>query len=407
MRIKQVPSQLNLARVLLEIRSGGATVRSSLARSLHLSFATVSNLSKILEKNGFLYSSELRESSGGRRPAQLQFNARARFSLGLSIRHDLQVHLALLDLHNQVVEELIIAPPQNGSVDDLIEELSARYRDQLTRHELDPGMVIGAGVAIPGVSNRTTGAVEATTSPLLANLNLRDRLEEALSCPVYIHNDADLAALAFSKAREQDEENILLVYFSEGIGLGIVIGGEVYAGETGFAGELGHIRWGHVVGSGEGGEGLELKRLVSVPAMVSEYFGEAEAETKPRHDWQAMLREIQRQYEDGDPRAHELLQRGGRIVGQLVATLADIFDPGLVAIGGEVQPILPTWMPIVREHARKASFVAKHRDLMIIDAPELDAFVLAGCGEMVFQQWITHSHIVAASGNSQARAPSS
>ncbi len=391
--IEHLPAQLNLARVLLEVRQSDGTVRSSLARSLHLSFATVSNLSKVLEQNGYIVSDELRESAGGRRAAQIRFNPTARYTLGLLIEHDLRVRLALMDLDNTVVEELVIEASTVATVDELIDLIAERHRQQLERHGIDRSIVIGAGVAVPGVFNRTSGVVQATTSSALANLNLKDRLESALGYPCHLHNDADMAALAFSIAPEQDVENFLLIYFTEGIGLGIVINGDVYVGHTGFAGEIGHTRWGYDPLGENGSASAELKRLVSVQSILAEYFNKPLESDEFRHDWLRLMDELRRHHGDGEARAIELLRRTGRLVGQLVGTLADIFDPGVVAIGGRIQSILPVWLPIIREQARSSSYLARHRDLMITEARDVDAYILAGCGETAFQEWLKSSEI--------------
>ena len=390
--ISQLPSQLNLVRLLLEIRRTDGTVRSSLAQSLNLSFATVSNLSKVLEENNYILSEDLTQSSGGRRAAEIRFNPSARYSLALLIEHNLRVRIALLDLSNHVIEELIVEPNNSPSVDELIDTIGDKYRSQLERHNIDTSLVIGAGVAIPGVFNRVGGIVQATTSAPLANLNLKDRLESALSCPVHIHNDADMAALAFSIEHKQEMDNILLIYFTVGIGLGIVLKGGVYNGESGFAGELGHTRWGYSPTNQANG-GIELKQIVSVPSLLSEYHQKEFDDAELSQNWLPLMEEISKQYTNGEKRAVDLLRNTGRFLGQVVGSLADIFDPGVIAIGGRVEPILPIWLPMIREQARAFSFLTRNRDLLITNAPELDSMILTGCGEAAFQQWITTSDI--------------
>ena len=135
--IDRIPAELNLARLLLEIRKLDRTVKSSLARSLHLSFATVSNLCKVLEENGYLRGDQLRESSGGRRAAEIRFNPNARFSVAMHIEHDLRVRLALLDLYNRVVEEVVVEPDSVSSVDELSDMIEEKHRAQLERHNID------------------------------------------------------------------------------------------------------------------------------------------------------------------------------------------------------------------------------------------------------------------------------
>ena len=103
----------NIKRILLEIREKKRIVKSSLARSLHLSFATVSSMCSNLEERGYISSREVRESTGGRRPVSMQFNPSARYTLAIHINHDFKTHVALLDMNHDTTEKPFTAVKQD------------------------------------------------------------------------------------------------------------------------------------------------------------------------------------------------------------------------------------------------------------------------------------------------------
>jgi len=389
--------QRNTHRLLVEIRRRETAVRSDLARTLHVSFATISNLCNALQENGYVSTGDTVDSSGGRRPSEIRFNPRARHSVAIHIEHDLRVRVAILDLSCNRIALTALEPGRDAPVEHLVESVREAYISQLQDSNLSESQIIGAGVAIPGVYNKQHGVVQATTSRVLANLNLKDRLETALGCRTHINNDANLAALALSLKNKQDMDNLLLVYFGEGIGLGIIIHGVIYSGQLGFAGELGHTRWA-LAGSAVATEtSADLKSLISITSMLAEYYQKDPGNDPDLHDrLPELVEEFRQMCDQGEKRALALVRRSGHLLGQVVAALADLYDPRIIAIGGRVEPLLPYCLPTIRDQARAFSFVARNRDLQIDPAPDTDALVLAGCGEIVFQDWIDSTDLTTA-----------
>jgi len=105
------------------------------------------------------------------------------------------------------------------------------------------------------------------------------------------------------------------------------------------------------------------------------------------------MKDLHDRYKSGETKAVEILDRTGNYMGRVVSTLSDILDPGVVAIGGRVDPILPIWLPIIREQVRKSSYIARNRDLMVTETPYIESAIMIGCGEAAFQEWIKTSDI--------------
>jgi glucokinase len=219
-----------------------------------------------------------------------------------------------------------------------IVEVVTELRD---RHEVS---AVGIGAA---------GFVDATGSTVMFAPNLawrdepvKDRVQERLGCRVHVENDANAAVWAearFGAAR--DHEHVLLVAVGTGIGAGLVLGGQLYRGRWGAAGEPGHYRVvpdGRLCGCGNRGC---WEQYVSGSALA------AEAREFARRSPGAAARLLQlaggsaghidgpavtRAALEGDAAAMRCFEIIGRWLGTGLADLAAILDPGCFVIGGGV-----------------------------------------------------------------------
>ncbi|MGW5190317.1 ROK family glucokinase [Kribbella sp. NPDC004138] len=208
--------------------------------------------------------------------------------------------------------------------------------------------------AVEAVGIGAAGFVSSDRSTVLfaPNLAWRDeplgaRVAAELNIPVVVENDANAAAWGeFAFGAAKDVEHMVCITVGTGIGGGVVVDGELLRGANGVAAELGHMRvvpGGHRCGCGSRGC---LEQYASGKALVRE--GRAQAEsgslaavqmlsvcgiTDPAELTGPMITDAAMQ---GDPCAVELLEDLGRWLGEGVASLATIFDPTLVVVGGGV-----------------------------------------------------------------------
>jgi glucokinase len=229
-----------------------------------------------------------------------------------------------------------------NSVDDTAAAICDAAAELIAGHEVE---AVGIGAA---------GFVSSDRSTVLfaPNLAWRDeplgaRVSETLKIPVVVENDANAAAWGeFAFGAAKDVEHMVCITVGTGIGGGVVIDSQLLRGANGVAAELGHMRdvpGGHRCGCGSRGC---LEQYASGTALVRE--GRARAEsgslaaaqmlsvcgiTDPALLTGPMITEAAVQ---GDPCAVELLDDLGRWLGEGMASLATIFDPSLVVIGGGV-----------------------------------------------------------------------
>jgi glucokinase len=229
-----------------------------------------------------------------------------------------------------------------NSVDATAAAICDAAAELIADHEVE---AVGIGAAGFVSSDRST----VLFAPNLAwrDEPLGERVSAVLKIPVVVENDANAAAwgeFAFGAAR--DVEHMVCITVGTGIGGGVVIGGELLRGANGVAAELGHMRvvpGGHRCGCGARGC---IEQYASGSALVRE--GRAQAESGSLAAAQmlsvcgitdpALLTGpmITQAAAAGDPCALELFDDLGRWLGEGLASIATLFDPATIVIGGGV-----------------------------------------------------------------------
>jgi len=351
-------SQLHLYQVLHAVRVGrSAMSRAEIAERTGLSQPSVSSLTRRLLASGALVEGDARPSQGGgRRERELVLNSAFAWVVGAKIAmHQLTITLADFGGGVATTVKRPLAAPLRLS--ELVRQL-AREIDKALDGAGGPvrKRLAGVGVAIPGFVDSLKGEVDWT--PLLkpasapAPYPLAAALGEALGVPVFVENDANLLTLAeqwFGDAG--GVPNVAVVTLEHGLGLGLVIGGELYRGHGGIAAELGHVQvetGGRVCRCGKSGC---LEAYVAHYAIVQQgqEAGLIAAEDKlPPAAVEAAYLELARIAQSGSVRARKIFERQGRLLGRWVANMANLIAPQLILLGGGPQIATDLYEPAMR-----------------------------------------------------------
>ncbi len=229
----------NKSLVLHIIKEQAPLSRAEISQRSGLNKGTVSSLVNELLEEKLCYESGPGESSGGRRPVMLLFNQLAGYSIGIDLGVNYILGL-LTDLQGNIVIEKKLSCTTTaaehvlGKVTDIIQQLineapSSHYG------------IVGIGIGVPGVVDNT-GTVLLAPNLGWKYLNLKEKIEASFQLPVIIENEAKAGAYGESKfGFNQNSENLIYVSAGIGIGVGIILKGELYRGVNGFSGEMGHM----------------------------------------------------------------------------------------------------------------------------------------------------------------------
>jgi glucokinase-like ROK family protein len=268
---------------------------------------------------------------------------------------------------------------------------SARALVDKLKADLDIDRLDGAGVGVPGPVSFPEGVPAAP--PLMPGWDhfpVRDRLSAQLEIPVLLDNDVNIMALGERHAGvAQGAEDFLFVKVGTGIGCGIVIGGQVYRGMSGSAGDIGHIRVeedGVTCACGSNGcleayfGGTALARIATAAARTHRSPVLAERLEALRR---LTAVDVGIAAAAGDPVSVEIIREGGRRLGHVLAGLVSFINPGLIVIGGGVAGLGHVLLAEVRSVVYRQSLPLATGNLPIVMSELGDLAGVIGAARLV------------------------
>ncbi len=318
---------LNRTAILALIGDAGPIARADIAARLSLSAATVTEITRQLVDEGLVREVEQGRSSGGRPPVLLGLVGTAAQAIGVKVAPD---HLALVrvSLTGDVLARA--TEPFAAGSDTAVERLADRLAAAIAGADPASGRLLGVGLGVPGIVD-VEGTVDAP-SVGWRRLALGRLLRSRLRVPVLIDNDVNTLAVAerlYGRGRGVD--HFVTLTIGRGVGLGIVVAGELYRGAHGGAGEFGHVP---VSDDGPpcvcGKRGC-LEAFVADPALVRQAV-EAGILAPTDPDPIAGLRRLAAAGNEG---ARAIYARAGEVLGRAVGGLINILSPQLILISGE------------------------------------------------------------------------
>ncbi|MEU0024572.1 ROK family protein [Streptomyces sp. NPDC006335] len=332
-------SQTGAGDLLELVRSGRAVTRGALQQATGLSRATVGQRLDRLFRAGWL-----REGAGG--PVDSPLGGRPSITLEFDDAHavvlaaDLETRharAAVLSLTGEVLAEHSGTLVIEDGPDAVLGELGRWFAELLEKAGHRAAEVCGIGLAVPGPVDLESGrVVQPPIMPGWDGYDIRGRLARAFSehtgagpVPVLVDNDANLMAYGEQRTAYPHCSAFVLVKVSTGIGAGVVVDGSLYRGIDGGAGDLGHIR---VPAGAEA-----LCRCGSYGCLAAVASGGAVARRLAATGVPAASgSDVRDLLASGHPGAAALAREAGRQVGDVLATVVTLLNPGVLMIAGDL-----------------------------------------------------------------------
>lgn len=318
---------LNRAAILSLIGQRGPIARVEIARELALSPATVTVLTRDLVQDGLVHEVAAAPSRGGRPAVLLGLVGEAAHALGAKIAAD---HLAVMRVNLDGEPVSVAERPFDATAPDALERLGEALAAIVAEGDGRAPRLLGIGLGVPGIVDLPSGGV--VESPVLGwhALPLGSWLQDRLQLPILVDNDVNTLAVAERLyGRGRAVEHFVTVTIGRGVGLGIVVGGELYRGARGGAGEFGHVR---VVQDGPlcqcGNHGC-LETLVSDAALLRDARSAGIVGARDGID------QLRARADSGDAGAAAIYAAAGTTLGRAVAGLVNVLSPQLVLLSGE------------------------------------------------------------------------
>lgn len=313
---------------------------ADLAKELNASTPKVTHLLNELLQEGLVHDYGKVDSTGGRRPNVYGMAPDAGFFVGVEVKRH-HVNLGMLDFKKNLVKftEKIPYDLQNtaASLNELC-KIIQRFIEELP---VGREKILGVGVNLTGRINYATGYSYSFFH--FDEEPLSKVLESRIGIRTFLENDSRAMAYGeFSSGTVNNEKNVLFVNLDHGIGLGILINGQLYYGKSGFAGEFGHIPFFNNELLCHCGKKGCLETEASGQALVRKFQEKLKAgfstvvTRKHKHSDQVTLSDIIHAANNDDVLAIELVAEIGEKLGKGIAMLINLFNPELVILGGSL-----------------------------------------------------------------------
>jgi len=358
---------------LIRFTAGGSS-RVEISRRMGLTRAAVSSIVNDLLATGLIREAERINVRSGRPPIVLEINPARGHVVGVDFG---ATHLSVLiaDLSTRVLEETDIPfDIQQGPLASL-EQADRLVREMLAKTGLGLKEILAFGVGVPGPIVSEAGMVLAP--PIMPGWDrypIRDTLEKWWGAPVSLNNDAELGALGeWAAGAGRGERNLAYIKVGTGIGCGLLLDGQIYHGVTGSAGEIGHLTIdenGPLCNCGNQGclEALAGGWAIAKQAREAVQKGQRTLLASIRPIEGITAREVASAARKGDLLSQQILGQAGSHIGIALAGLVNLFNPGMVIIGGGVAQTGDILLEPIRLAIQRRSLPAATRVVRITTA---------------------------------------
>jgi glucokinase-like ROK family protein len=359
--------------IVQAIRTQGPQSRSELARRLEYSRASLTSIVGRMQTVGILREVGEGQSAGGRRPQLLDLNPELGYVAGVDIGAT-SVDIALSDFNGRILERLDRDADVRMGPEPFLNLVCDLIAEMLSRQGLRPEALIAAGVGVPGPVEFVPGLLVAPPlMPTWERYAIRDHIRGRFpNARVVVDNDVNIMAKGEQEAGGGGGlENFLFVKVGTGIGCGIICHGEVYRGSDGCAGDIGHICVdynGPICHCGNAGC---LEAMAAGPAIAEMARQRALAGESPflarRLEERGTLTavDVGDAAASGDRVALEIIRRSGQMIGGVLASLVNFFNPSAIFIGGGVAGIGNIFLSTIRQATLRRATALSTRQLRV------------------------------------------
>ena len=313
---------------------------ADIGKQLMVSVPTVTKTISELSQLGYIQEKGKVGTSGGRRPNTFGLNPEAGFFLGVDVARQ-HFHVAISDFSGKVqffIQDIEFVLEANA---DSFRTMCKKIREVVDGSSIAWNMVLGIGISLSGRVNPEKGF--SLSYFVSDNIPLGDIFRRELGAPVSIENDSRAMTYGEYVSLGKDADpDLLFINLSWGLGMGMILDGKLYYGKSGFSGEFGHFplldnnkicRCGKIGCLETGASGSALTK------WITDRLKEGRRSSLS-NIWKAngeiTLQNVLDAVEDEDVLAIEGIGSTGETLGRGIAGLINIFNPGLVIIGGRL-----------------------------------------------------------------------
>lgn len=280
------------------------------------------------------------------------------------------LRIAAYNKTSGVLEQIQLPTRLRDGRDAVVRDMCAAIVQLIQKYSRST--LAGIGVGSPGPIELPAGRLrDLPNLPGWGGLELRTTLEEALGMAVIVENDANLAALAeclLGKGKSMGIDSLCMLTLGTGVGNGIILGGKIWDGMNGMAGEAGHATiWpdGHVCGCGSNGCLEQYASATAVRRLADEAiaaWGAPGIDNLRERSAAFNSRDLADLARSGDPDAQKIFDLVGRSLGIGLGALINTLNLPLYVVGGGVAQAWDLFAPKMSAELKHRSYVYRFTD---------------------------------------------
>ncbi len=313
---------------------------SDFSRDLDTSVPTVTKIISEMIADGLLQDEGKVGTKGGRRPSTYGLNPEAGYFVGVDVARQ-HFHIAICDFKGNLIRFIQDIPFVLEANAESFKNICLRIKEEVSGANITWNDVLGVGVSLSGRVNPEKGY--SLTYFVSDDIPMKDLFEQQLGVPVTIENDSRAMTYGeYMNLGQGREKDVIFVNLSWGLGMGMILEGKLFYGKSGFSGEIGHFpvltnnlicRCGKVGCLETGASGSALHRMIIERLKEGRKSSLAPLYEK---NGDLHLKDILKAVEEEDVLAIEGIEEVGATLGRGLAGVINIFNPGLVIIGGRL-----------------------------------------------------------------------
>lgn len=347
---RQQTKEHNTNLVLKTIFDNESIGRAEISRITSLTRTTVSDIVAELITEGLVKEVGMGVSTGGKSPILLSLVADSRYLIGLDLARK-KFSGAIVNLRGEIRYKV------DHDIQGLDGEaaLASVYAilDRLTHSSYKP--LVGIGIGTPGLINTNEGVVVNAVNLDWKDLSLAHPLQEKYQLPVLVFNDSQAAAMGeYTYGRDHSaDDNLIVINARNGIGAGIIINRQLFQGDGGGAGEIGHV-----VVVPEGGQLCRcgnrgcLETVASSQALVKRLqalITQSNTEQPLYSKQEITLNSIEQAFINGDPLARQVVQESGQYMGMAISSLVGTLNIQKIVLMGDMTRFGQPWLEEIQQ----------------------------------------------------------
>jgi predicted NBD/HSP70 family sugar kinase len=338
-RLSYQGSDSSRGAVLQLLFSNRDLSRAHISRVSGLSKQTISSVMADLENAHLVEETGITEGGIGRRAQTYRLSPRAGFAVGIDLGGT-NFRSGLVDFSGNVLGELNVETP-HSSVDELLQIMSKTITQLFKNANVPVSELAQIVIGIPGAVNPATGVISnAPNLEYLDNLVLSNLIQAKFDVPTLVENDVNVAALG--ELEKSKTEDFGFIAIGTGVGMGLILDGELRRGFNGGAGEIGYLPLGENVNqlSKEG----HFEELIGGHAVESRYLKQVKSKKT--------LIEIFESASKGDLISKKIVDELGSNIALGIRAICSVLDLGEIILGGGIGSREDLYSKIVEELQR-------------------------------------------------------